>query len=96
MAWTIKIHFDEDQADVGSINAIWTDAELTGDEVLDAALKQFIHHRRIKTSSEGIDDFINEAIEAKNKWLSKQSDGATTATIIETAINAKDSKVEVI
>lgn len=84
MTWTIKIRYDADQDDVGSISATWTEQEDV----------DFTYSDRIKSNQAGANAFIAEAIAARDVWQDKQLENVNKAAWVLGQINTVDPQVE--
>ncbi len=82
MEWEIKIKFDDDQIDVGSISLTWSDP----------TYGNFTHSGRIKANQEGATVFITAAIAARDVWQDKQLENSNKAAWVLDQINALDPK----
>ena len=85
MSWKISIQFDQDQDDVGSITAIWTDPL--------PELGVFTFSLRVKANIAGLNEFKTAAIAARNKWQTKRQAAISKEPIVLAALNAADPQV---
>ena len=83
MTWAIKIKYDADQDDVGSISATWADP-IYGD---------FTWSDRIKSNAAGANAFIVKAIAARDAWQIKQDASITGINWVLGQINSADQQV---
>ena len=84
MTWEMKVNYDLDQDDVGTINATWTDPNL------DYGI--FTYSKRIKANAAGGNIFIAEAIKARDTWQIKQQANIAGAAWALNKINLSDPK----
>lgn len=64
MSWEVKVYIDQDQTDIGLVNATWTDPN--------EALGVFTYSERAQANVAGGTVFVNHAIAARNAWQTKQ------------------------
>ena len=79
--WTIKVKYDADSNDVGTVTASWTEGE-----------ELFTYPARCKAN---VDAFIANAITARNTWQTKEAANESGAAFVLNKINAADPQAGV-
>jgi hypothetical protein len=83
MSWQIQISFDPDKVDTGTIVGIWTDP----------TYGTFSFSQRAIASVEGRNEFVAQAITARDAWQVLKANEAAKAANVLTAIIAADPQV---
>jgi hypothetical protein len=80
--WTVSVVLDQDQPDVGTASATWTQG-------VDPAIKTFTYSSRVKVSVAEGNAFVAAAIAARDKWQGKATDSdAKSAWVLGALVTA--------
>jgi hypothetical protein len=80
MGWSADINFDADKTDTGTVTAVWTDP----------TYGQFSYTRRVQMTIAERDNFVANAIIARDAWQALKANEATKKTNLITALIAAD------
>jgi hypothetical protein len=80
--WTITISNDEGRTDCGTITATWTEEDGT----------VFTFSMRSLTDGKGDAEFMEQAVSARDEWLSKRVNESAIASTLSGKLNTTDAK----
>lgn len=89
MPWEIEVNMDVDKQDVGRVTATWTDPDRPSPD----GGATFTHSDRVKATTEGAADFIDDAIAARDEWQAKWDDENGKSGYVLNEINSADPQV---